>query len=114
MEEEVSRFRQSECGTRNRLQLLERQCAQLRDETSEMADTIQQLEQLNRQLRQELSKMMQPRTTDDSNSTVMWRHRVELLLTHNKVSFYGTLSAILNFVFHVMNEFYTVLYVGTF
>lgn len=51
-----------------------------------MASTVHQLEQLNRQLKQELNKMIQPRANDDGSSTVMWRHRVELLLTHNKVS----------------------------
>ncbi|VDD90543.1 unnamed protein product [Enterobius vermicularis] len=83
-EEELSRFRQTECSSRNRLQLLERQCARLKEEATEMASTVHQLEQLNRQLKQELNKMIQPRANDDGSSTVMWRHRVELLLTHNK------------------------------
>uniref|UniRef100_A0A158R5R9 EF-hand domain-containing protein n=1 Tax=Syphacia muris TaxID=451379 RepID=A0A158R5R9_9BILA len=80
-EEELSRVRQTECTSRNRLQLLERQCARLKEEATEMASTIQQLKQLNRQLRQELKKIM---SNDNSNLSLMWRQRVELLLTHNK------------------------------
>uniref|UniRef100_A0A915AJE2 EF-hand domain-containing protein n=1 Tax=Parascaris univalens TaxID=6257 RepID=A0A915AJE2_PARUN len=83
-EEELSRARQSESASRNRLQLVERQCNRLSDEARELAETVQQMEQLNRQLRTELSKTMQPRPMDDHAPAIMWRHRVELLLAHNK------------------------------
>ncbi|VDK44610.1 unnamed protein product [Anisakis simplex] len=85
-EEELSRVRQSECASRNRLQLVERQCERLNDETRELSETIQQIEELNRKLKIELNKniISKRNFNDDRIPNVMWKNRVELLLAHNK------------------------------
>ncbi|GMR60749.1 hypothetical protein PMAYCL1PPCAC_30944 [Pristionchus mayeri] len=87
VEDELTRVRQSETSSKNKVTLLERQCARLNDEAREATDNISQLEQLNRQLRTELNKAVQSRpavSMDDSSNTLLWKQKVELLVNHNK------------------------------
>ncbi|KAF8354994.1 hypothetical protein PRIPAC_96617 [Pristionchus pacificus] len=88
VEDELTRVRQSETSARNKVTLLERQCARLNDEAREATDNISQLEQLNRQLRSELNKAVQSRPTAnidaDPNNVLLWKQKVELLVNHNK------------------------------
>ncbi|KAM3726564.1 Ninein [Dirofilaria immitis] len=83
-EEELARFRKNESSYRTRLQLLERQCTRITEEAKELSEAMQQLEQMNRYLRNELNKALQPRPMEETQSTIMLRHRVELLIAHNK------------------------------
>uniref|UniRef100_A0A8R1TU56 EF-hand domain-containing protein n=1 Tax=Onchocerca volvulus TaxID=6282 RepID=A0A8R1TU56_ONCVO len=83
-EEELARFRKNESSYRTRLQLLERQCTRITEEAKELSEAMQQLEQMNRHLRSELNKALQPRTMEETQPTMMMRHRVELLIAHNK------------------------------
>ncbi|GMT36140.1 hypothetical protein PFISCL1PPCAC_27437, partial [Pristionchus fissidentatus] len=87
VEDELTRIRQSETSARNKVTLLERQCARLNDEARESTENISQLEQLNRQLRTELNKAMQSRPavdSTDSSNALLWKQKVELLVNHNK------------------------------
>uniref|UniRef100_A0A183HAJ4 EF-hand domain-containing protein n=1 Tax=Onchocerca flexuosa TaxID=387005 RepID=A0A183HAJ4_9BILA len=83
-EEELARFRKNESSYRTRLQLLERQCTRITEEAKELSEAMQQLEQMNRHLRSELNKALKPRTMEETQPTMMLRHRVELLIAHNK------------------------------
>uniref|UniRef100_A0A915PXV1 UDENN domain-containing protein n=1 Tax=Setaria digitata TaxID=48799 RepID=A0A915PXV1_9BILA len=83
-EEELARLRKNESSYRSRLQFFERQCARITDEAKELSETMQQLEQMNRHLRNELNKALQPRPMEETQPTMMLRHRVELLIAHNK------------------------------
>ncbi|VBB26201.1 unnamed protein product [Acanthocheilonema viteae] len=83
-EEELAQFRKNESSYRTRLQLLERQCTRITEEAKELSETMQQLEQMNRHLRSELNKALQPRPMEETQPTMMLRHRVELLIAHNK------------------------------
>uniref|UniRef100_A0A1I7X1D3 GOLGA2L5 domain-containing protein n=1 Tax=Heterorhabditis bacteriophora TaxID=37862 RepID=A0A1I7X1D3_HETBA len=84
LEEELSRIRQSETSTKNKVLLLERQNVRLNEEAREQAENVSQLEQLNRQLRTELSKAMQPRPVEDNTQLIMWKQKVDLVVAHNK------------------------------
>ncbi|GMT06077.1 hypothetical protein PENTCL1PPCAC_28251 [Pristionchus entomophagus] len=88
VEDELTRVRQSETSARNKVTLLERQCARLNEEGREATENIAQLEQLNRQLRTELNKAVQSRPAvsmdNDSSNAMLWKQKVELLVNHNK------------------------------
>ncbi|VDK42057.1 unnamed protein product [Gongylonema pulchrum] len=83
-EEELGRLRQSESSCRTRLQLVERHCARVTEESKEFSETVQQLEQINRHLRTELTKALQSRPMDETQPIIMLKHRIEMLVAHNR------------------------------
>ncbi|KJH48972.1 hypothetical protein DICVIV_04871 [Dictyocaulus viviparus] len=84
LEEELSRLRQSETSTRNKVVLLERQNSRLVEENREQSEALNQMEQLNRQLRTELSKAMQLRPVEENTQLILYKQKLEIVVAHNK------------------------------
>lgn len=84
LEEELSRLRQVETSTKNKVMLLERQNSRLMEENREQSEALSQMEQLNRQLRTELSKAMQPRPAEENTQLILYKQKLEIVVAHNK------------------------------
>ncbi|KAJ1370518.1 hypothetical protein KIN20_032250 [Parelaphostrongylus tenuis] len=80
----LSRLRQVETSTKNKVMLLERQNSRLLEENRLQSETLCRLEQLIRQLRTELSKAIQPRPAEDNTSSFFYKQKLEIVVAHNK------------------------------
>ncbi|WKY14349.1 hypothetical protein Q1695_000138 [Nippostrongylus brasiliensis] len=89
LEEELSRLRQVETSTKNKVMLLERQNFRLLEENREQSETLSQMQHLNRQLRLELNKAsfgraVHPRPVEENSQLIMYKQKLEIVVSHNK------------------------------
>lgn len=84
LEEELSRLRQVETSTKNKVMLLERQNYRLLEENREQAEALSQVQHLNRQLRVELNKASQPRPIEENSQLMLYKQKLEIVVAHNK------------------------------